>query len=284
LSVLQMISVRLTDMAPADQQIGEFILEQPDQVAKLSSAALAQATGRSQSSVVKFSQKLGFAGFQELKRAVIEAKAQEWRVPAGIIHGSIEKDDGYLTILQKLIGSKLQSMQQTVAVNNEDDIGKALTALDAARRIHLAGVGASSLVARDFSYKLMKIGRFVMHNDDSHIQMANASILDDKDILVAFSQSGTSIETLHIAEAAAKQGALIISVTGLKENKLASLANINLYTVADEEKVRSSSITSRDAQLILTDLLFLLLVQRQSNAHDYIRKSESAVASLKTKA
>ncbi|MGU3575262.1 MurR/RpiR family transcriptional regulator [Brucellaceae bacterium C25G] len=282
MSVLQMISVRLTDMAPADQQIGEFILERPEQVAKLSSAALAQETGRSQSSVVKFSQKLGFAGYQELKRAVIEAKAQEWRVPAGVIHGSIEKDDSYLTILQKLIGSKLQSMQQTVAVNNEDDIGKALKALDAARRIHLAGVGASSLVARDFSYKMMKLGRNVLHNDDSHIQMANASTLGHEDVLFAFSQSGTSIETLRIAEAAQQQGAFVISVTGLKENKLASIATINLYTVADEEKVRSSSITSRDAQLILTDLLFILLIQKQTDAYDYIRKSEHAVTSLKT--
>ncbi|MBB6261870.1 DNA-binding MurR/RpiR family transcriptional regulator [Paenochrobactrum gallinarii] len=281
MSVLQMISVRLTDMAPADQQIGEFILERPEQVAKLSSAALAQETGRSQSSVVKFSQKLGFAGYQELKRAVIEAKAQEWRVPAGVIHGSIEKDDGYLSILQKLIGSKLQSMQQTVAVNNEDDIGKALSALDAARRIHLAGVGASSLVARDFSYKMMKLGRNVLHNDDSHIQMANASTLSSEDVLVAFSQSGASIETLRIAEAAKERGALVISVTGLKENKLASNADINLYTVADEEKVRSSSITSRDAQLILTDLLFILLIQKQSDAYDYIRNSEQAVATLK---
>ncbi|MFK4825777.1 MurR/RpiR family transcriptional regulator [Paenochrobactrum sp. BZR 588] len=281
MSVLQMISVRLTDMAPADQQIGEFILERPEQVAKLSSAALAQETGRSQSSVVKFSQKLGFAGYQELKRAVIEAKAQEWRVPAGVIHGSIEKDDGYLTILQKLIGSKLQSMQQTVAVNNEDDIGKALSALDAARRIHLAGVGASSLVARDFSYKMMKLGRNVLHNDDSHIQMANASTLSSHDVLVAFSQSGASIETLRIAEAAKERGAMVISVTGLKENKLASNADINLYTVADEEKVRSSSITSRDAQLILTDLLFILLIQKQSDAYDYIRNSEQAVTTLK---
>ncbi|WP_374833051.1 MurR/RpiR family transcriptional regulator [Paenochrobactrum pullorum] len=281
MSVLQMISVRLTDMAPADQQIGEFILERPEQVAKLSSAALAQETGRSQSSVVKFSQKLGFAGYQELKRAVIEAKAQEWRVPAGVIHGSIEKDDGYLTILQKLIGSKLQSMQQTVAVNNEDDIGKALSALDAARRIHLAGVGASSLVARDFSYKMMKLGRNVLHNDDSHIQMANASTLSSHDVLVAFSQSGASIETLRIAEAAKERGAMVISVTGLKENKLASNGDINLYTVADEEKVRSSSITSRDAQLILTDLLFILLIQKQSDAYDYIRNSEQAVTTLK---
>ena len=52
-------------------------------------------------------------------------------------------------------------------------------------------------------------------------------------------------------------------------------------TVADEERVRSSAITVRDAQLTLTDMLFILLVQRQADAHDYIHNSEEAVAALK---
>ncbi|GAJ93082.1 putative RpiR family transcriptional regulator [Rhizobium rhizogenes NBRC 13257] len=270
-------------MAPADRQIGQFIVENPDQMLRLSSAALAAETGRSQSSVVKFSQKLGYAGYQELKLAVSEAKAQEWQAPAGMIHGTIEVDDGYLTILQKLLGSKLQAMQQTIAVNNELDIGRALKALHEARRIHLAGVGASSLVARDFSYKLMKLGRIVLHDSDSHVQMANASTLGPDDLLFALSYSGASIETLRIAELASQRDATVIAVTGLQDNPLTRVADIRLYTVGDEDRVRSSAITARDAQLMLTDLLFILLVQRQPDAHDYVHNSEAAVSVLKAK-
>ncbi len=281
MSVLQRISAMLADMAPADRQIGEYIVDNPDQVLKLSSAALGQETGRSQSSVVKFSQKLGFTGYQELKLAVSEAKAQKWKIPAGVIHGTIELGDSYLTILQKLIGSKLQAMQQTIAVNNEQAIGAALMCLDDSRRIHLAGVGASSLVARDFSYKLMKLGRNVLHDCDSHVQMANVSTLRQNDVLFAVSHSGTSIETLRIAETAKKWGATIVTVTGLHENPLSKIADIRLYTVADEERARSSSITARDAQLVLTDLLFILLLQKQPDAYDYVHNSELAVAALK---
>ncbi|KAA0686347.1 MurR/RpiR family transcriptional regulator [Neorhizobium sp. P12A] len=283
MSILKKISANLDVMAPADRQIGQFIVENPDQMLRLSSAALAAETGRSQSSVVKFSQKLGYAGYQELKLAVSEAKAQEWQAPAGMIHGTIEAGDGYLTILQKLIGSKLQSMQQTIAVNNEQDIDAALTTLNEARRIHLAGVGASSLVARDFSYKLMKLGRNVLHDSDSHVQMANASTLGSGDVLFALSYSGASIETLRIAELASQRNATVISVTGLSDNPLARAADIRLYTVGDEERVRSSAITARDAQLMLTDLLFILLVQRQSDANEYVHNSEMAVSVLKAK-
>ncbi|MDK4701657.1 MurR/RpiR family transcriptional regulator [Rhizobium sp. CNPSo 4062] len=283
MSILRKISAQLETMAPADRQIGQFIIDNPDQMLRLSSAALAVETGRSQSSVVKFSQKLGYAGYQELKLAVSEAKAQEWQAPAGMIHGTIEVGDGYLTILQKLLGSKMQAMQQTISVNNEADIEKALEALHDARRIHLAGVGASSLVARDFSYKLMKLGRNVLHDSDSHVQMANASTLGPDDLLFALSYSGASIETLRIAELASQRQATVIAVTGLQDNPLARVADICLHTVGDEDRVRSSAITARDAQLMLTDLLFILLVQRQPDANDYVHNSETAVSVLKAK-
>ncbi|BCG89747.1 RpiR family transcriptional regulator [Mesorhizobium sp. 113-3-9] len=281
MSVLKTINAKLDGMAPGDREIGQYIVDNPDQMLRLSTAALAAEIGRSQSSVVKFSQKLGYASYQELKLAVSEAKAQDWQVPAGVIHGSIEVGDTYPVILKKLIGSKLLSMQQTVATNSERIISRTLELLDGARRIHLVGVGASSLVARDFSYKLMKLGRNVLHDSDSHIQMANAATLGPGDVLFALSYSGASIETLRIAELARKRGAMVIAVTGLHDNPLSRVADIRLYTIADEERARSSSITARDAQLTLTDLLFILLVQKQPDANDYVHNSEAAVSVLK---
>ncbi|RVB73426.1 MULTISPECIES: MurR/RpiR family transcriptional regulator [unclassified Mesorhizobium] len=281
MSVLKKIEAKLETMAPGDRQIGQFIIDNPDQMLRLSTAALAAEIGRSQSSVVKFSQKLGYVSYQELKLAVSEAKAQEWQVPAGVIHGSIEVGDSFQIILKKLTGSKLLSMQQTVAANSERIISRALEMLDRARRIHLVGVGASSLVARDFSYKLMKLGRNVLHDSDSHVQMANVSTLGPGDVLFALSYSGASIETLRMAELARKRGTTVIAVTGLHDNPLSRVADIRLYTIADEERARSSSITARDAQLTLTDLLFILLVQKQPDANEYVHNSEVAVSVLK---
>ncbi|OBQ74486.1 MurR/RpiR family transcriptional regulator [Mesorhizobium erdmanii] len=281
MSILKKINAKLDGMAPGDREIGQYIVDNPDAMLRLSTAALAAEIGRSQSSVVKFSQKLGYASYQELKLAVSEAKAQDWQVPAGVIHGSIEVGDTYPVILKKLIGSKLLSMQQTVAANSERIISRTVELLDGARRVHLVGVGASSLVARDFSYKLMKLGRNVLHDSDSHIQMANAATLGAGDVLFALSYSGASIETLRIAELAGKRGAMVIAVTGLHDNPLSRVADIRLYTIADEERARSSSITARDAQLTLTDLLFILLVQRQPDANDYVHNSEAAVSVLK---
>ncbi|WP_108398611.1 MurR/RpiR family transcriptional regulator [Devosia submarina] len=281
MSVLKVLAAQLDSLTQADRQIAEFIIDHPEKMLALSSAGLAEATGRSQSSVVKFSQKLGYSGYQQLKLAVNKAKAIEWQTPGGVIHGTIEANDSYMTILQKLIGSKLLSMRETSAANTEATIDLALGALSDARRIQLAGVGASSLVAKDFSFKLLKLGRVVLLDSDTHIQLSNASALNGSDVLVALSHSGRSMETLRIAELAKKRGATIISITGLQPNPLLELADISLFTVGDEDRVRSSAITARDAQLMLTDMLFILLLRRQSDAHDYIHNSETAVKVLK---
>lgn len=281
MSVLQVIDAKLSDLTEGERQIGQFILDHPEHVLKLSSAGLAQAIQRSQSSVVKFSQKLGYAGYHELKIAISQANARQWATPDGVIHGNIELGDNYLSVLQKLMGSKLQSMQQTATANNENDINSAVHFINKAKRIQLAGVGASSLVARDFTYKLQKLGRIALHDADSHIQVANASTLSEDDVLVVLSHSGKSTEILHVAKTAQKAGAKTIAITGLHDNPLSKIAEISLFTVADEDKVRSSSITARDAQLMMTDLLFLLLVQNQKDANEFILNSELAVSAMK---
>lgn len=280
MSVIRKILANLDRMSPADREIGRFIADHPEKMLGLSSSALAAETGRSQSSVVKFSQRLGYASYQDLKLAVSTVRARDW-LPGAAIHGSIEQGDGFGTIVEKLVGSKYRAMRETMAANGAREIGRAVAALDGARRIYLAGVGASSLVAADFSYKLMKLGRVVVSNADAHVQLANVAGMTGEDVLLALSYSGASLETLRIADLARACGGRLIAVTGMQDNPLARAADVLLHTVADEDHARSSAITARDAQLALTDLLFLMILQGQPDAQAFIQRSEAAVAGLK---
>lgn len=134
-------------------------------------------------------------------------------------------------------------MQETLAANQASALGVACAVLAEARRIQLVGKGASSLVARDFGYKLPKLGRSTTFDADSQIQMANAATPGTEDLVVAFSRSGKSLETLRIAETATRRNAALLSVTGLQPNPLTELASVALFTVDDEERVRSGTVT-----------------------------------------
>lgn len=280
MSILTLMQAQRDTLSAGERQIADTILGDPDTMARLSSGELARAAGRSQSSVVKFCQKLGFSGYQDLRLAITR-DAAALTTPLEAVHSTIDMGDDAAMTAQKLLASKIHALQQTLRINPSADLDAARDALNGAARVQLSGVGASSLVARDFAYKLQKLGVPVLFDADSHIQMAHAASLTGGDMLVSFSQSGTSLETLRIAEAAVQRGAPVLTVTGLHRNPLADLAAIALRTVTDEEQVRSSAITSRDAQLVLLDLLFLRLVQIRDGAVERISSVTEAVAPLK---
>lgn len=280
MSILTLIEANLETLTAGERQIADIILSDPDRIGGLSSGGLAAAADRSQSSVVKFCQKLGLSGYQDLRIEVARAAAMR---PAaiGAVHGSIEASDDLAATAEKLLASKTHAMRETLSVNPAQTFDIARDTLSRAARIQLSGVGASSLVARDFAHKLQKLGIPISYDADSHVQMANAAALGVGDALISISQSGKSVETLRIAETAVGRNAAIVTVTGPHPNPLAKLATIALRTVADEERVRSSSITSRDAQLMVMDLLFLRLVQIRDDANDMIHGATEAVAPLK---
>lgn len=281
MSILTLMRAQLDSLSAGERQIADTILGDPDTMARLSSSELARAAGRSQSSVVKFCQKLGLSGYQDLRLEITRAAAAARPASIDAVHSTIEVSDDAAMTAQKLLASKIHALQETLGINPSEHLDAARDALNAALRVQLSGVGASSLVARDFAYKLQKLGIPVLFEADSHIQMAHAATLTPGDVLVSLSQSGTSLETLRIAEAAAQRGTPLVTITGLHPNPLADLATIALRTVTDEERVRSSAITSRDAQLILLDLLFLRLIQVRDGAIELIGGVADAVAPLK---
>ena len=67
------IRQRYAGFAQSDKKLADFLLSQPDHARHLSSQQLASEAGVSQSSVVKFAQKIGFKGFPALKLAISEA-------------------------------------------------------------------------------------------------------------------------------------------------------------------------------------------------------------------
>ncbi|MCG9598387.1 MurR/RpiR family transcriptional regulator [Vibrio sp. Isolate25] len=278
---LARIRALLPQLSPADNKIARYLLEYPQQVKQFSSPELARAIGVSQSTIVKFSQKIGYSGFSDLKVRLYESELAYQPSSKKAIHGTISRSDNMTLVMAKLLSSKQQSLDRTVALNDEQTIQRAAGYLHLAGKIQIAGVGASSLVAKDLSYKLTKIGHAVHCEYDTHIQVANAAALSENDVLVALSYSGRSREVLSIAQLARSKGAKVIIISQLAPTPLDKYADIKLMTAADEEQIRSSSITARDSQLLMTDLLFIAVTQQEESADQLIEQSKSAVAALK---
>ncbi len=275
------IRQRYPNLAQSDRRLAEFILTHPDRARHLSSQQLAEASGVSQSSVVKFAQKLGYKGYPALKLAISDALAGNPNPHSIPVHNEILGDDPLLMVGEKLIKDNIAAMHASLDINSEDKLAECVQLLRNARRIVLTGIGASGLVAKNFSWKLMKIGLNVVAEQDMHALLAAVQALDEKDVMLAISYSGERREINLAADEALRAGAKIIAITGFTPNALQQRATRCLYTIAEEQATRSAAISSTSAQMMLTDLLFMALVQQDlEKAPERIRHSEALVKKL----
>ena len=90
LSPLVKIRSERDQMSAVERRIADFILENAQLLRDYSSQQLANALGISQSSVVKFTQKLGFKGYPDLKYSVGEAIARADNGEAAVAEHVVE--------------------------------------------------------------------------------------------------------------------------------------------------------------------------------------------------
>ncbi|AJZ90674.1 MurPQ operon repressor [Cedecea neteri] len=281
MNCLLRIRSRYAMLAQSDRKLADFLLAEPDRARHLSSQQLAEEAGVSQSSVVKFAQKLGFKGFPAMKLAISEALASGQNPNSVPVHNQILGDDPLRLVGEKLIKENIAAMHATLDINAEEKLLASVSLLRNARRVLLVGIGASGLVAKNFSWKLMKIGIHAVAEQDMHALLATVQAMTPEDVLLAISYSGERREINLAADEALNAGAKILAITGFTPNALQQRASLCLYTIAEEQATRSAAISSTSAQMMLTDLLFMALVQQDlENAPERIRQSEALVKKL----
>ena len=269
-------------LSPNERKIADFIFEKPNEVKISSSKELADKIQVSQSSIIKFSQKLGATKFSQLKLAISEEliRQQSQTEQRIRLHDDITDKDDLAEITQKLFLEKQRALKETMMLNSPILIAQVVEELLTAQRIHLMGIGNSALVAKDLFYKLTKIGLPVITEADTHAQLAISKNLSSQDILCLISFSGKHREIVLAAQSAKERNVKIIALTSPIPNLLHTLADYVLYTVADESQFRSSSISSRTAQHAITDLLFMGIIQKKSQANQMILESRKLIEQL----
>ena len=266
-------------LSSSEAKLADFTLNSANAIRNLSSVELAKVVGVSQSSVVKFSQKLGYKGFPAFKLAVIDALNDETSEPK--LHGKIRLNDSLERIAEKLLSSKLAVLSETKNLNDAPSFEQAVSLLKSAKRILICGLGGSALVAKDFSYKLQKLGMPAIAEPDGHAQLSYVSTFGKGDLVIAISESGVTREIAEVVKQAKHNNSHVISVTKFGNSPVADAANVKLYSVAEEESVRLSSILARTAQDFVIDILFIALTQSSRQGRKLLEHSNDVVGEFR---
>lgn len=189
-------------MTRSMQRVAEAVAADPAGCAALTVTGLAELTGTSEATVVRTARLLGYPGYRDLRLALagLAAQQQSGRSPA--VTADIAVDDPLADVVAKLAYDEQQTLADTAAGLDVVQLSAAVSALAAARRIDIYGVGASGLVAQDLTQKLLRIGLIAHAHSDPHLAVTNAVQLRAKDVAIAITHSGSTgdvIEPLRVA-------------------------------------------------------------------------------------
>lgn len=280
MSCLIKLAQLFPSLSPSEQKLATVITQDPERVQHLSSLELALLAEVSQSSVVKFAQKLGYKGFTELRLDLAANGTQRARDQV-CLHNQINSEDSLLTVAEKLMADNVRALEATLQLNDEDRLQRAVAMLAQARRVIVIGMGSSGLVARDLVFKLLKIGHQAHTESDLHVLLTMARTLGPEDLLLAVSFSGRRREMNMVAKEAMASGCPILAITGVTPSPLQEIASHCLFNAGDESAIRSTAITARTTQLALIDLLFIAMVQQDiGSARQHILHSDALIRGL----
>ncbi len=171
----------------------------------------------SKSTITRFSKKLGFSGFAELKYS-INTINEEITVP----------DNKYINMSNSEVYSNyIKTLSNTRILS--DEIKKLIDSFHTFNTIYIIGVGSSSLVSTEFAYILNNLNvTNVEALCDTYNQNLKSSISNRKNLLICLSISGKNHNVLDIANKFKKNNSVIL---GISCNESSPLKNLSDYFI-----------------------------------------------------
>jgi RpiR family transcriptional regulator, carbohydrate utilization regulator len=270
--------IRLRGLYPslkaALRKVADVALARPELAIYASVNEVAAAAGVSEATVMRLCRLLGFRGFQDFKIAL----ARELVTPLQRLHEEVAAGDDPATIVHKVFQANMAALQDTLAVLDMGAMAQAAAWLQEAHRILLIGVGTSGPIVTDAANKFFRLGLVVQAITDAHLMMMAAALLTSRDVLVAVSHSGSTMDTAEAAKTARNAGARVICITNNSLSPLTKTADLVLVTASRETRFRQEAMASRLCQTSILDSLYTLVaLARPQVALENLAKIENVI-------
>lgn len=254
----------------------------PARVAGESISALAERCGVSAPTVVRFSKRVGLAGYPQLRVGLaMAAGAEEGRTGRQMTPGIISADDSLADIAEKVAHANATSIEETLAVLDMAALKLAVRALAGASKIDVLGIASSALAATDLVEKLQRFGYATWGHNGRHAAVTAFALRGRGDVVVGISHTGSTADVVEPMKLAASRGVKVIAITSDEESPLARTADIVLVYRSKEPAFRLGAMASRIAQFTVVDCLLAGIAMRKEAAvRDALDSTFKAVGTL----
>lgn len=258
ISCKEKIRGRMHLMTITEMKIADYVLNNYEAVLNNNITELAENSGVSDASVVRFCKGLGYKGYQDFK---VNA-ARDVLPKDKHFNPSLKQSDDDETICKKIFSSEIEVLKRTLSSLDMDTISNIVEIILNAKKIIFFGSGGSLLVGKDAQHKFMKIGISIFVYEDIDMQLMSSSLMKKEDVALCISHSGSNYNVLQCLKNAKENGAKTIALVTQGKTPISKSADFVLYTASEETMFRSESVSTRIAQLAVLDTLISIVAFR----------------------
>ncbi|MDE7044662.1 MAG: MurR/RpiR family transcriptional regulator [Acetatifactor sp.] len=240
--VLSRISEQYNKMSKSHKAIAGFIFDHYDQAVFMTAAKLGETLGISESTVVRFADRVGYAGYPEFQRALEECVKGKL--------SSIQKMDakyGKSTqseVLTSVISADIEKLQHTIDNLEPAAFESAVETILAADTVYIMGLRSNEPLAGFLHFYLNMIrGSVVLLKTTSVSETFEQMIrIGEKDCFIGISFPRYSMRTLKAMEFASDRNAKVIAVTDSTHSPMSLYSSCNLLARSDMVSIVDSVV------------------------------------------
>jgi DNA-binding MurR/RpiR family transcriptional regulator len=226
------IQARFDDFSRSQKDVAQYIVDHLDEVAFQTAEELARRANTSSSTVVRFSQALGFEGYPELQHSAREEYRRRHPTvpPAG--------GPGPVAPLFSLDQNEFETMLAADHVNVEDtarkvsrsEVETAVEVIATTPRLLVAGTDQMAFFASYLRHLLMLLDlRAEIVASPSQEALGRLSRIDDETLVIGMSAGRPHPLVVRAMKLARHRKARTIAITDATLSEVAKLAQIRLY-------------------------------------------------------
>ena len=270
-SLSDYITERFDDFSRSQKDVARYIVDHLDEAAFQTAEELARRANTSSSTVVRFSQALGFDGYPELQQAAIE----EYRHK--VAEGEGSGNGGGAAALfnfdhsefEASLGADYSNIEETARSLTREQVEASVSALATSRRVLIVGVEQMAFFASYLRHLLGLLDiRAEIVASPSQDNIQKLSRMDEETLLVALTAGRAHPLILRALKLARHRRARTISITDASLSDVAEHSELMLYYSSNGP----SYIRSNAALMGLVQALAHGVYSRDEAAHrDRIR-------------
>ncbi len=246
-------------LSVAEKRIADYIMKNPAGLENQTVVGLAEATGTSPATIIRFCRSIGFKGFIDFKQYL---KNDHNHNAAWL---RVNFKESIAMIKEKTFGYNRTSVNEMLAILDDDYLEQAVALIDGATSIAMVAEGGSGSSARAAYDAFLQIGLPAVLLDDPIFQVLSVGRLAKDSVVLLFNHSGQSRNIIDVAKLAKKMDLPTIGLVGVVGSPLMKYIDIPLLTGMSDHPFFSDSLAARICELYVVSTIHGIITMRRKD-------------------